>query len=68
MVVEFLSPPTSHFVIGAKNNIATHIHLKEDYVNFFHNTNLTFDKAPNVSLNKESEHEPRNESSRSIFG
>lgn len=31
-------------------------------------TNLTFDNGPNVSLNNESEHEPRNESRRSIFG
>lgn len=31
-------------------------------------TNLTLDKGPKVSWNSESEHDPRKESSRSIFG
>lgn len=56
--------PPSCFILqgGYLHSLKT---TMEDYANF---TNLTFDNGPNVSLNNESEHEPRNESSRSIFG
>lgn len=52
------------------NNLRKHEERKQNIHrnNIHFITNLTFDNGPKVSWNKESEQEPRNESSRSIFG